>query len=125
MALKFSMLKILPAVFAMSILVCCGGGGNANIAPSTTPKWTVQTTGTSNTLDAVVWSGTQFVAVGRYGTVLTSPNGLIWTTRISNTSAELDGIVWSGTQFVAVGDNGTIITSPDGVTWTKRTSGSS
>ena len=83
-------------------------------------NWTSRVSGPI--LDKVVWSGTQFVAVGRSGTILTSPNGINWTSR-NGPPNDLYAIAWSGTQFVAVGASGTIVTSPDGTNWTPRTSG--
>jgi len=79
--------------------------------------------GTTQSLNGVAWSGTQFVAVGISGIILTSPNGIAWTTRTSGTGLPLDGVNWSGTQFVAVGAGGIILTSPDGITWTPQASG--
>ncbi|MBO0781888.1 MAG: protein kinase, partial [Ktedonobacteraceae bacterium] len=84
--------------------------------------WHSRTTGTSNELRGVAWSGTQFVAVGYNGTILTSPDGITWTSRTSGTSAVLTGAIWAGTQFVVVGDAGKILTSPDGIRWTPRAS---
>jgi hypothetical protein len=67
----------------------------------------------------VIWSGTQFVAVGDDGNVLTSDDGINWTLRRFNIGFEqLNGVVWNGSQFVAVG--GEILTSPDGIIWTNR-----
>ncbi|WP_201376257.1 hypothetical protein [Ktedonobacter robiniae] len=63
-------------------------------------------------LDAVTWSGSQFVAVGFKGTLITSPDGKTWTARIIGTVSALINVVWSGSRFVAVGDNGTILASP-------------
>ena len=60
----------------------------------------------------LAWTGTQFIAVGTGGTILTSPDGASWTARTSGKTTNLHGIVWSGSKFVAVGDNGTILTSP-------------
>jgi len=96
---------------------------------------TVRNTGTTDGLWSVVWSGTQFVAVGgtptRIGTILTSPDGTTWTPRTSGTTAGLDAVAWSGTQFVAVGSPAnppaggpaTILTSSDGISWIPRVSG--
>ena len=74
--------------------------------------WTTRTSGTTNSLYGVTWSGTQFVVVGLSGTILTSPDGITWTTRTSGTTNALNGVIWSGTQFVVVGNIGTILTSP-------------
>lgn len=68
-------------------------------------------------------AGSQFVAVGDTGTLLTSPDAVTWTSRTSGTTARLRGATASGNLIVAVGQSGTILTSPDGITWTARTSG--
>ena len=94
--------------------------------------WTGQTSADSITFwTSVTWSGTQFVAVGAFGSTynaMTSPDGISWT---GQTSADLDlstqwiSVTWSGTQFVAVGGIGTtynVMTSPDGIVWTGQTS---
>jgi hypothetical protein len=71
----------------------------------------------------VAYGNGLFVAVGPYGTILTSPDGVSWTRRTSGTSSWLSGVTYGNGLFVAVGMSGTILTSPDGVTWTARTSG--
>lgn len=94
-----------------------------NSAPITVTGMPVtsQSSGTGNNLNGVVWSGTQFVAVGEAGTVLTSPNGETWTSRSSGTANSLLAVAWAGGKFVAVGGNsGTALTSSDGITWTKQ-----
>ena len=80
--------------------------------------WMARTSGTTQWLHCVTWSGSQFVVVGNSGTILTSPNGVTWTPRVSGTTETLYSITWSGSQFVAVGFNGTVLTSPNGVNWT-------
>ncbi len=99
------------------------------VAPTPAPgsgagvNWTAQTSGTVYNLKQVVWNGTQFVAVGDAGAILTSPDGAAWTVSNVGTTNWFRDITWSGTQFVAVGEAGKILTSPDGVTWTAQTSG--
>lgn len=73
-------------------------------------------------LNSVTWTGSQFVAVGNTGLILTSPDGMKWKNSISLTSEHLHSVVWTGRQLAAVGDNGTILTSPDGIKWTGRSS---
>jgi hypothetical protein len=81
-------------------------------------------TPTGNTfLDVVEGDGGLLVAVGGFGIIVTSPDGVSWVPQTSGTTNYLRGITWSGSQFVVVGEGGTILTSPDGVTWTSQTSG--
>lgn len=111
----------IPNAASGSSLVVVG----VNYVPITVPGMPVTSrmSGTTNSLSGVAWSGTQFVAVGNSGIILTSPDGITWTSRTSGTTNPLYGVNWSGTQFVAVGGNGTTLTSPNGITWTARTSG--
>ncbi len=79
--------------------------------------WTPQTVpGTSpSDLHAVVWSGTQWVAVGDNGIVLTSTDGVGWTR--NNSYASLIGVASSGVVYAGVDALGNIYTSPDANTW--------
>ncbi|KPL25654.1 MAG: hypothetical protein AMJ75_00055 [Phycisphaerae bacterium SM1_79] len=99
--------------------------------PAQALTWTKQASNTTSQLYRAIWSGTQFVAVGWEGTIVTSPDGETWTVQTSNSGAttSLNDVVWSGSQFVAVGGPqlsdtgaGVIVTSTDGETWTPRTS---
>lgn len=89
-------------------------------------EWAEQSLSTPAILYSVVWSGSQFVAVGvsymTVGAVQTSPDGITWTSQTLPAAVQLDSITWSGTQYVAVGYYGVIFTSPDGITWTSRSS---
>ena len=95
-------------------------------------------------LDSVTWSGNQYVAVGKGGSVVTSPDGIAWTGHASPinvlTGTTLNSVAWLGNQYVAVGSNGgspiclpnqactafivvnhaIILSSPDGLSWTTR-----
>ncbi len=88
--------------------------------------WTARASGTTNNLRSVTWTGTQLVAVGDLGTILTSSDGATWTMRSSpvtnSSTSNLLSVIWTGSQIVTVGTFGTILTSPDGITWTLQTS---
>ncbi len=60
-------------------------------------------------LNSIVWSGDKFVAVGDYGTILTSHNGVSWTVCESGTREELLGATWGSDKYVAVGSYGRCI----------------
>lgn len=94
-----------------------GSASNVSTSPDGV-SWT-QRSVPSDWYRGVVWTGTQFVAVG-YG-IITSPDGVTWTSRIQNSSH--DGVAWSGALLVTAGAGGVVLTSPDGITWTTRTSG--
>ena len=71
-------------------------------------------------LEAVVWGGDQFVAVGLNGCV-TSPDGDVWTRQEGLTAVSkhtYEAIGWNGEYYCAVADGGHCATSPDGVNWT-------
>ncbi|MBK1645944.1 hypothetical protein CKO25_15060 [Thiocapsa imhoffii] len=75
-----------------------------------------------NRLKSVTHGRGVFVAVGAYGTILTSLDGIQWTLAVSGTRRDLNQVIWTGSQFVVVGRQGAILTSPDGQSWTERLS---
>jgi hypothetical protein len=85
-------------------------------------KQETQPSGTRD-LDAVTWSGSQFVAVGDNASIVTSPDGYAWTkVHGKDYDPYLRGIAWSGTTFVAVGvsrwgGRPNAFVSPDGKSW--------
>jgi hypothetical protein len=77
----------------------------------------------SKAFKSIASDGSQFVAVGFSGNIVTSSNGVDWTSRTSGTSQTLYSVVWDGSRFVVVGSWGTILTSTNGTNWTAQTSG--
>ena len=67
-------------------------------------------------LHSVIWTGSQLVSVGSYGTILTSPDGIDWTKQSSASMIQLSAITCTDTLLVAVGgkyyDSSLIMTSP-------------
>lgn len=64
--------------------------------------------------------GSQYVAVGNYGTIMTSSDGAGWNLELAPTGAVdkvLLGVGGRSGLVVAVGTGGTILTSENGVTW--------
>ena len=79
--------------------------------------------GQQSALEDVTWNGVdQYIAVGYYGHIISSPDGAIWSQETSNTSNNLYGMTYGGGQYVAVGAAGTIVTSPNGSDWSVRDS---
>jgi uncharacterized delta-60 repeat protein len=81
---------------------------NANSIPLSLPK-----------LDDVVWTGSQFVAVGDYGAILTSPTGSVWTPQNSATGLDLSAVAVANGQILVAGQDGVILSSSNGVTWSE------
>lgn len=82
------------------------------------------TTGSTASCRDVVWTGSQFVAIGSRGLVKTSPDGTTWTRRSIGltTSMDLKSITWNESTLVAAGidnssDRPLLLTSTDGVIW--------
>src|SRR5512136_2127248 len=63
-----------------------------------------------NSLAAVTYANGIFVAVGDYGTILTSPAGAAWTRRSSGTTDRLNAVTYGNSIFVVGGDGGAILT---------------
>lgn len=68
-------------------------------------------------LQGVGFGGGLFVAVGRSGTIYTSPDGAAWTERTSGTTQDLIAVAYGGDRFVVVGQGDTIRTSTNGTSW--------
>lgn len=79
--------------------------------------WTAIPSPTTSPLWSVCHGGSQFVAVGDNGAILTSTDGLSWTPRVSATSEHLVAVAYGLDHFVATGANQTVLTSRDGITW--------
>lgn len=78
-------------------------------------------------LNAVASSPTRSVAVGLYGHIVTSSDGVNWSAQNVGTNRHLTDIIYAGGRFVAVGAlydasgvHSLALTSTDGVTWTER-----
>jgi hypothetical protein len=65
--------------------------------------------------------GSQFLAVGADGTVLTSPDGLSFTERALSEGILLRAVAASAFRAVAVGRGNQLALSTDGINWTYRT----
>ncbi len=125
------MRNTLPILILCIVLlnpVYAGDAGIIDTLPglnSTMPigvSWAAQESRTTGWLQSAAWSGTRFVAVGIYGSILVSSDGRSWDSASSSIPLDLYDVVWSGGQFVAVGcDNNflryCIIRSPDGISW--------
>jgi hypothetical protein len=76
-----------------------------------------------NELSGVAYANNQFVSVGRFGAVVTSPDGSNWTLRTSRTRNHLYSVAYGNGLFVAAGSAGEVLTSTDGIAWTRQSSG--
>ncbi|RMH17480.1 MAG: hypothetical protein D6698_08305, partial [Gammaproteobacteria bacterium] len=87
-------------------------------------KNATNTTGLRGWLHAVAQKGTQIVAVGQDGVILSRTNG-IWASQQTGPDKTLFDVTTNGNnQLVAVGQDGQILSSTGGVSWTSQTSGS-
>jgi photosystem II stability/assembly factor-like uncharacterized protein len=105
----------------MQFLIVGAGGTVLTGEPN---NWTLQNTPVTTDLEDVAWTGSQYIAVGKNGTVLITDtgNGSSWIENLgaAPTQFTLNAVASNGAQtVVAVGTAGTIITSADGgSTWT-------
>ena len=111
--------------------VAAGGMGDSGAIMSSEDgtQWTTRAFGFGAN-PSLVWGlaygGGRFVAVGHFGGVATSTNGINWSFTNLNSDG-LYGVAYGAGRFVAVGTSqyGTvsnIFTSTDGISWTQRRS---
>jgi hypothetical protein len=124
---------------ALNRIVAVGNSGTlfagdvnytSTIPPGVT-AWTQATsipTGFVSDLSAVTSSGSQYIALGTDGSIVTSTDGNTWTSAapIANNGFTMNslafGLVSSAARYVAVGNGGNIFVSTDLVTWTPAAS---
>lgn len=121
---RVSILLVLISCLAGLLSACGGGSGGSSESVAQLPlaspldTWHLRNPlPQGNDLTGVTYGNGIFVAVGEYGTILTSPDGVSWTARSSGTGHGLNGITYGNGLYVAVGDD-TVVTSPDSVNWT-------
>ncbi len=78
---------------------------------------------TPNGLLGATYGNGTFVAVGYFGTVLTSPDAVTWTSRLPERDGILEDVAYGNGRFVAVGpqydsDPTSVLTSTEGTVWT-------
>ena len=72
-----------------------------------------QFSGTLQTLNAVCYAQSEYIAVGNGGAIIASNDGFGWSDKVSNTLNDLNDIIYDGNRFIVVGDSGTIGISTD------------
>lgn len=74
--------------------------------------WESMSSPTNSSLNSVAWSGTNYVAVGDDGIIITNDTSLgFWTKQASGVDIDLYEVACTGSKMVAVGYGGTILTS--------------
>ena len=69
----------------------------------------------------LTWGEGQFVAVGRYGLIVTSPDGIAWTVRRTGRLHDtLTRVTWGNGLYISTGPRNTILSSHDGIAWRKH-----
>lgn len=71
----------------------------------------------SVSLNSVAWTGSVCVAVGKFGTIATSEDGINWETTSIDSNETLNDVYFTGSQLIAVGDRGGVYTSVNGLDW--------
>ena len=107
----------------VSTYVAVGTSGLILKSTDGTATWVIQTSGTAQNLNSVIFANSLFVAGGGAGVILTSPTGTTWTAATSNTTAAVSAIAYGNSTFTAVTTSGSnqIVTSTTGTgTWTSR-----
>jgi len=83
-------------------------------------QWTGQTTDDLTKFKKVIWTGTEVLAVGPVGVILSSADGLSWTHEDTGISEKIDSITYTGSEYLIIArafdDN--FYRSSDRLNWT-------
>ncbi|MEY3240756.1 MAG: hypothetical protein RIR11_2194, partial [Bacteroidota bacterium] len=101
--------------------VIVGSGGRIATSPNGN-TWTLQSSPTGLSLQAIAYDFGRYVAVGPNNLAVWSTNGINWTAATIGVASTFNDIAYGNGRFYAVGANGAIVSSPDGVTWTVNNS---
>jgi hypothetical protein len=88
--------------------VIVGHNGTALLSGDAGATWVPVTTGVAVNLDAVIWSGTRFIATGQ-GTAVASLNGTNWQPIDLGTLNSVRAMTLFGGHVIGVGDQRTIV----------------
>lgn len=107
----------------MACGVTVGWWGGVGMGAWGQTSWTLKNSAAEDALNAVVYDGTRFVAVGEAGALVTSLNGESWSSApVGTIGGSMRGLLFTGTQYVACGQNdrlfGAVLTSADAAVWT-------
>jgi len=119
----FVPINIQSIAFTGRLLVVVRGGIQT---PSDGKNWTSRKLNgeyLSRGPDHGVWTGSQLLAVGESGLIISSPDGVNWTEHKTGYTIDLNCVLWTGAEFVAVGDRGLILSSSNGDIWRVHNSG--
>ncbi|MEI6492987.1 MAG: hypothetical protein WCO94_10600 [Verrucomicrobiota bacterium] len=94
------------------------GSGGAIWTSADGATWASQTSGISETLNAVVWQPhiSQWIAAGATGRILTSSDGIAWTARTVGTAAYTEIVNGSGGAYI-MAFNGTMVFTNNGTSF--------
>jgi hypothetical protein len=96
-------------------------GDNSVLTSNDGESWSLSSPSDFNA-ESLTWTGTNFVVVGKGGSVFTSPDAKEWAARKIESVPWLRDVAWNGSLLVAVGSEqfgrGLVIeTSSDGMDW--------
>jgi hypothetical protein len=114
----------LYGLYASNNIVMAGGmWGAIWVSADTGRTWTERDSASTMGVFGFAYTGTQYIAISKWGRVLTSPDGRLWTNQATGSSEWLQDIVFHNGLLVVVGTQGAILTSTNGTSWTPRVSG--
>lgn len=109
--------------FGNNTFVTGGASGEIFTSTDNAVSWVPRTSGTTLTINAVVYGLDKFVVGANGGQLRTSTNGVSWYTRTSGTTSNILSLTYANGLYVYAGAGGVLRTSTNGVNWTARSSG--
>lgn len=76
----------------------------------------MRTSATAQDLSGIAWGNSLYLAVGKGGTTVSSPDGHVWKTAL-NAGVDLVSLTFAAGQFIAVGSDGAVYVTLTGASW--------
>jgi hypothetical protein len=106
-----------------ALFVATATNGAVYTSSNGSGTFTLRTSGTSSSINAVTFGNNLYVYAGAGGVLATSTNATTWTARTSGTTSAINALAYGAGLYVYAGNGGVLRTSTDGITWSARTSG--
>ena len=95
-----------------------GGKNGVIITSPDAVSWSLQNSGTLQTIRSIVYGNDRFLATTDSGMLLSSPDGVVWSNNSTDTLQTFRKVIFGNSIFLSSDYDGNLSRSVDGIVWT-------